>query len=106
MGDTLFASVMWYNESRRGNQQRREQESIREYRHERQQEADGIDGGGSKDEGSIRMQGGELTRATEFKYLGSTIQEDRGADKEVRRRIHAVRIAAAEYRHVTIAGER
>ena len=44
---------------------------------------------GHRDEGEIELRGVKLKRVSEFKYLGSTLQEDGGASREVERRIAA-----------------
>ena len=46
-------------------------------------------GGGEKVPGTIKIQEEDVPRSKEFKYLGSTIQDDGGSDKEVERRIQA-----------------
>ena len=46
-------------------------------------------GGGAMEEGSINLQAEPVKRVAKFKYLGSTVQEDGGADQEVLRRIQA-----------------
>ena len=35
------------------------------------------------------MDGTTVTKATDFKYFGSTVQEDEGSEKEVKKRIRA-----------------
>ena len=40
-------------------------------------------------EGSVAIEGVDIPRVEDFKYLGSTIQEDGGSDKEVSKRIQA-----------------
>lgn len=35
----------------------------------------------------VKMQGQVIKKVDEFKYLGSTVQSDGGADRDVRRRI-------------------
>ena len=42
---------------------------------------------GHRDEGETELRGLKLKRVREFKYLGSTLQEDGGASREVERRI-------------------
>ena len=42
-----------------------------------------------KEAGTVKMQGEELNRVEEFKYLGSTVQADGGAEKEVVKRVQA-----------------
>ena len=42
-----------------------------------------------KEAGMVKMQGEELNRVEEFKYLGSTVQADGGAEKEVVKRVQA-----------------
>ena len=37
----------------------------------------------------VKMQGQKLKKVQEFKYLGSTIQRDRGSNKEIANRIQA-----------------
>ena len=49
---------------------------------------------GHRDEGEIELRGVKLKRVREFKYLVSTLQEDRGAPREVERRI--CRVACVE----------
>ena len=44
---------------------------------------------GHRDEGEIELRGFKVKRVSEFKYLGSTLQEDGGASREVERRIAA-----------------
>jgi len=46
-------------------------------------------GGGDKVEGSVAIEGVEIPRVEDFKYLGLTIQEDGGSDKEVTKKIQA-----------------
>ncbi|XP_063595257.1 uncharacterized protein LOC134772234 [Penaeus indicus] len=41
-------------------------------------------------EGTINLGEDEVPRVKEFKYLGSTVQEDAGRDREVKKRIQAV----------------
>ena len=43
-------------------------------------------GGGTE---NVEMQGTTVTKVEDFKYLGSTVQEDGGSGKEVRKRIQA-----------------
>ena len=40
-------------------------------------------------DGSVKMQGIDLVKVHEFKYLGSTLQSDGGCEREVKRRIQA-----------------
>ena len=44
---------------------------------------------GHRDEGEIELRGVKLKKVREFKYLGSTLQEDGGASREIERRITA-----------------
>ena len=38
---------------------------------------------------TIRLQGAEMAKVKEFKYLGSTVQSNGGCDKEVKKRVQA-----------------
>ena len=44
---------------------------------------------GIGDGGSVRMEGVEVAKVNEFKYLGSTVQSDAGCRTEVKKRILA-----------------
>ena len=46
-------------------------------------------GDGQQIQGSIQIEGNLVPRVTEFKYLGSTVQEDGSAEKEIEKRIQA-----------------
>jgi len=46
-------------------------------------------GGGLKEKGSIKIRGEAMNRVENFKYLGSTVQEDGGTEQEVMRRIQS-----------------
>ena len=46
-------------------------------------------GGGEAEPGDVRMQGEVVPRVQDFKYLGSTVQDDCGANREVTKRIAA-----------------
>ncbi|XP_063601648.1 uncharacterized protein LOC134777718 [Penaeus indicus] len=45
--------------------------------------------GGQKEEGTIRIGDVQLNRVKDFKYLGSTVQEDGGTEQEIARRIQS-----------------
>jgi len=46
-------------------------------------------GGGEKQQGSVMIGNTTVNRVTDFKYLGSSVQEDGGAETEVTRRIQS-----------------
>ncbi|XP_063602922.1 uncharacterized protein LOC134778916 [Penaeus indicus] len=46
-------------------------------------------GGGQKEEGPIRIGDVQVNRVMDFKYLGSTVQEDGGTEQEIARRIQS-----------------
>ena len=39
--------------------------------------------------GTVKMQGEEVTKVDDFKYLGSTVQSNGECGREVKKRVHA-----------------
>ena len=44
---------------------------------------------GGNDDETVKMEGAKVPRVKEFKYLGSTVQESDGCEREVKKRVQA-----------------
>ena len=44
---------------------------------------------GGNDDKTVKMEDTKVTRAKEFKYLGSTVQESGGCEREIKKRVQA-----------------
>ena len=44
---------------------------------------------GGNDDETVKMEDAKVTRVTKFKYLGSTVQESGGCEREIKKRVQA-----------------